>query len=298
MTEQQDASVNFQDADAVIELMDEAARQMLQSPHRDGSVHWLPDEGRLLLTGDIHDNPRNFRIIMRLAALDAGSNRHVMLHELIHGDHLIHGTDVSYRTLCRVASVMVQYPGQVHPLIGNHEIAQAFEMRVTKGFGEQVALFDAGLDLMFGDRWEEVGAAIDRFILAMPLAVRSRRGLFLSHSTPNPRQLSGYDISVFKRSLRTEDYAALTGPAWQLTWGRGQTRESVDRFCAMVDAQLLVCGHALVEDGAMSLGPRLLLLNSDHDRGAVVPLHLGGPLPTAEELTMESLPLRAFEDVY
>lgn len=264
---------------------------------RDGAVQWLPDHGRLLATGDLHDNPRHYGIIMRLAGLERGSDRHVVLHELIHGEHLIHGADLSYRTLCRVADAVQSYPSQVHPLIGNHEVAQAFKLRVAKGFGEQTALFEAGLELIFGDRSEEVSLAIDAFILSMPLVLRSPWGLFVSHSTPGPAQLPGFDTSIFRRPLSAADFAPITGGAWQLTWGRGQTRESVARFLEMVDARLLVCGHALVETGAEAMGPQLLLLNSDHEHGAVVPIDLSGPPPRADELAMESLPLRAFMEV-
>lgn len=274
-----------------------AADILLHREGRDGAVQWLPDHGRLLATGDLHDNPRHYRLIMRLAGLERSADRHVVLHELIHGDHLIHGTDLSYRTLCRVASAVIAYPRQVHPIIGNHEVSQAYKLRVSKGFGEQVALFDAGLDLIFGSSAQDVSDAVDHFMLSMPLVLRSPWGHFVSHSTPGPMQLPGFDTSIFRRPLCAADFAPLCGPAWQMVWGRGQTRESTARFLELVDARLLICGHAMVETGVESRGPQMLILNSDHEHGAVVPIELDGPPRSAEELVMESLPLRAFQEV-
>lgn len=297
MSHQPESDLDLQDADAVCAVFRNAAQCLLTREGRQGATQWLPDHGRLLATGDLHDNPRNYRIILKLARLERASVNHVVFHELIHGDNLIHGTDVSYRTLCRVAALLLQYPAQVHPIIGNHEISQAFKLRVTKGFGEQVALFDAGLELIFGDRAEEVSVAVDEFILSMPLALRSPWGHFVSHSTPSPSDLSRFDISIFRRPMCAADFEPLHGPAWQMTWGRGQTRESVDRFLELVDARLLICGHSLVETGVESRGPRMLVLNSDHEHGAVVPVDVSAPPISAEEMMMEALPLRAFEEV-
>ncbi len=297
VTDGAERALDLQDAEAVCDTLREAAAVLQTREGRDGAVQWLPDHGRLLATGDLHDNLRHYRLIMRLAGLDRGSNRHVVLHELIHGEHLIHGTDLSYRTLCRVACAVIAYPTQVHPIIGNHEVSQAYKLRVTKGFGEQVALFDAGLELIFGDNAQVVSDAVDHFMLSMPLVLRSPWGHFVSHSTPGPLQLSGFDTSIFRRSLCAADFAPLSGAAWQMVWGRGQTRESTARFLEMVDARLLICGHALVETGVESRGPQMLVLNSDHEHGAVVPIELDGPPRSAQELAMEALPLRAFQEV-
>jgi len=143
--------LNFLDADAMIDSFERAAEVMMASPLRRGSTVHLPARGRILATGDIHDFPGHLEAIVRLAELDESPDHHVMLHELIHGETLIGGMDISYRNLAIVAELASRYPLQVHPLLANHELAQCHRMSVSKGGGDQVAMFDDGLDYVFND---------------------------------------------------------------------------------------------------------------------------------------------------
>src|SRR5687767_13520793 len=97
------APVNLRDASAVISLFERAAESMRRSPVRSGSVIRLPARGRLLATGDLHDNPVHLQKIIRLAKLEGSPDHHVVLHEMIHGERLINGLDLSHRMLARVA---------------------------------------------------------------------------------------------------------------------------------------------------------------------------------------------------
>ena len=44
-------------ADDVVELLRSASEIMRSHPGRRGAVDWIPARGRLLATGDLHDNP-------------------------------------------------------------------------------------------------------------------------------------------------------------------------------------------------------------------------------------------------
>ncbi|MFM7481108.1 MAG: metallophosphoesterase [Planctomycetota bacterium] len=279
---------NYIDADEMIELFERAADTLLRSPLRRGSTVHLPPRGRLLATGDIHDFPGHLEAIVRLAELDASSDHHVMLHELIHGERLVDRMDMSYRNLAVVAQLVVAFPLQVHPLLANHELAQCHRMAVSKGGGDQVAMFDDGLEYVFGERAEEVATAIREFILALPLVLRADNGLWCAHSIPGRYD---FDDGAFDRQLEEADYRSPKGTAWTVVWGRTQDPDHVRTLLARLRAKLFVVGHCLVEMGAASPTDGLVVLNSDHERGAVVYIALDQPLPSADELVKQAIPL-------
>jgi hypothetical protein len=249
------ATANLQDPAQVRALLDAAAAAMLGCRHRRGSCVHLPAAGRLLLTGDLHDNPTH---------LDA---------------------------VRRAAQLVLAFPGQVHVVLANHELAQAFRQPVSKGAGDNLELFDGGLDWAFGDDAGDVADAIARFVRAMPLALRTANGLHLSHSLPSPIEMEGFDMAILDRPLGDADYAHRTGSAWRMVWGRGWTREQLAGIAKAWGTRLFVIGHAHVETGAESPLPGLLVLNTDHERGRVVPVSLSEPLPSAEELVLHSVPV-------
>ena len=287
-------SISMQDAEGVCALLDAAAERMLADPARRGSSVHLPARGRILLTGDLHDNPVHFQLVQKLARLDRSPDHHLVLHELIHGDRLVNGVDLSYRMLCRVAQLTLARPGQVHVVLANHELAQAFRHPVSKGAGDNNELFDAGLDWAFGDDAPQVEEAVGRLVRAMPLAVRCGNGLMLSHSLPAPHDLDGFDAGIIDRAIEESDYALRTGSAWRMVWGRGWTPELLAELGTKWGVRLFVLGHAFVEHGAEAPFANLLLLNTDHAQGRVVTVDLSEPAPTADELLMNSVPLSAY----
>ncbi len=287
--------LNFLDADAMIEVFEQAADLMHSSLLRRGSTVHLPGRGRLLATGDVHDYPGHLEAIIRISELESSADHHVMLHELIHGENLVDGMDVSYRNLAIVAELVKRFPLQVHPLLANHELAQCHGMSVSKGGGDQVAMFDDGLDYVFGDRAEEVATAIREFILAMPLVLRTENGLWCSHSIPGRED---FDQSAFDRNLTTDDYRPPSGTAWCTVWGRLQDPEHVRKLLSRLRAKLFVVGHCYAEMGIESPVEGLLVINSDHGRGVVVPVNLECALPSTESLIHSAIPLVLYRALY
>src|SRR2546423_14349492 len=74
-------------ADRVIETFQTATEENQLSSLRDQQVINLPEEGEVWLTGDLHDHRRNFNKLPAAADLGSNPQRHVILHELIHGHH-------------------------------------------------------------------------------------------------------------------------------------------------------------------------------------------------------------------
>jgi hypothetical protein len=291
-----DEGPNMQDAGEVRATLLEAADILLSHEGRRGCIDLLPDHGRLLVTGDLHDNPFHLRKIIDLTRLDGSADHHVVLHELIHGDRLLNGMDFSYRVLVRVAQLVLTYPGQVHPMLANHELAQLTNRAVSKGAGNSVILFDNALEYTFGDDMIEVRAAIDAFFRAMALAVRSATGVFCAHSLPNAHAMKHFDIDVLLRPLNDDDYMSPTGAAYLMTWGRQYDEDTIARLAEAWDVTLFCLGHQKVETGIEAAGDRVVLLNSDHERGAVLPIDLAHP-PTALEAVMHGIPLASLGDL-
>jgi hypothetical protein len=284
--------VGLQDAAAVGELFERAAAALRGSPYRAGSMVRLPARGRLLATGDLHDNPGHLDKIVHLARLGASEDHHVVLHEIVHSEVLVNGVDLSHRMLARVAELVVTHPRQVHVLLGNHELAQMTGQRVSKGAGDNVKLFNDGLAFVFGDSWETVAESINGFIRSMPLAAGSATGLLCAHSLPAPRTMDRFDPGVLSRELTGEDYRAGDGSAYLMVWGRGCGDRELDILAERWGVELFVLGHEHVENGVAARGRRLIILNSDHELGTVVPVDLAN-LPGAEEAVQLAVRLRS-----
>jgi len=284
------SGVSLQDAAAVSELFGRAAAALRASPCRRGSMVRLPARGRLLATGDLHDNQEHLRKIVHLAGLDASPDHHVVLHEIVHGEVLVNGVDLSHRMLARVAQLVVDHPRQVHVLLGNHELAQMTGQRVSKGAGDNVELFNEGLAFVFGDAWEAVADAINGFIAAMPLAVGSESGLLCAHSLP--RNLDRFEPEVLERDLTEEDYASGSGSAYLMVWGRGFGEPELAALAERWGVELFVLGHEHVANGLAARGSRLLILNSDHEFATVVPIDLAR-VPAAEAAVPLAIRLRS-----
>ncbi len=286
-----DLPLDLRSASSVIDVFDRAADALRDSPVRMKSIVQLPARGRLLATGDLHDNPVHLQKIVALARLADSPDHHVVLHELIHGDRMINSMDFSHRVLARVAQLVLDHPHQVHPLLANHELAQMTGRSISKGAGDSVKMFNDALDFVFGEEAIEVGEAAGRFIAAMPLALRSESGVFCAHSLPAPAMMKMFDPGIVERDLTTDDYLPRTGSAHMMVWGRGQTPEQIELLAQRWHVKLFVLGHQHVETGIDCNGPMMLVLNSDHERAAVLPIDLSIPPPSAMDAMLDAVPL-------
>ncbi|UCD74199.1 MAG: metallophosphoesterase [Phycisphaerales bacterium] len=285
----------MQNAEAVCGLLEQAAEAMLSADNRRGSVVRLPARGRLIVTGDLHDNPFHLRKLLRLAKLDTSPDHHLILQEMIHGERLLNGMDFSHRMLIKGAQLVCEYPHQVHPLLANHELSQMTGVGVSKGAGNSVDLFNDALQFVYGDRCEEVAEAINAFVRAMPLALISEGGVFCAHSLPAERMMRHFDETVFDRELTDEDYRKPHGAAHLLVWGRDYSQDQVAKLAEARNVKLFCLGHEHAEMGLEMRMPQVLVLNTDHERAAALPLDLAA-VPEAEEALPGAIPLNALPE--
>jgi hypothetical protein len=258
----------------VIETLQTAAEENQICSARQFQVVRLPDEGELWMTGDLHDHRRNFEKFIRAADLPNNPHRHVVLHELIHGDYFDDdGAESSWMMLFQAAELKCDFPDQVHFLLANHDLAQIHGEGIMKAGLSVCEAFSAGVKKHFGDDADKVEIAVKEFFLSLPLAVRSG-SVFCCHSLPNDRQIETFDFTVFDRDLAGPDYARKTGPAYQLIWGRNMTPGTVAIFAEEVKADILITGHQPQETGYGTNGPQHLIVASDHNHGVFVDVDL------------------------
>lgn len=292
--------VDLASADEVTRIFEDAAAANLDAACRKGSVDEVEPIGTLTATGDLHDNPVNFARVLKLAALERSTDDHprrVTLHEIVHGS-LMGGLDFSYRALARAAALKAREPERVHTLLANHELAQIVGSGISKDGVNVVEAFDDGVAQVFGDGAERVLEAIGRFIRAMPLALVSGRGtahgVLCAHSLPTPAMQDRFDPGIMDRPLEGADYEPRKGSAHLMVWGRGHTPEWLDELARAWGVELFLLGHEKAETGVRYVPNRAVVLNSDHDRGAVLSVDLASP-PAASDATWEGIPLASVD---
>jgi hypothetical protein len=286
------------DADAVIATLLAGARAMRQAPCRRASTDVIEPPGRLIATGDLHDNPMHLKALLGLAGLTESGEiqppaAHLVLHELIHSDRLINGMDLSYRMLLRAAHLKARYPQHLHILLGNHELAQISGSGIIKDGVRSVDAFNAGVEYVFGARADDIHAALAVFIRAMPLALRchtSRGDMLIAHSLPPAAIMQRFDPAVLSRELTDADYEPRRGSAHIMVWGRGYDAELLEDLVERWGVYLFILGHEKVDEGVTLVKPNALVLNSDHARGCYLAIDLEHA-PTPEQALAEARPL-------
>lgn len=267
------SDIDLQDAGVVANLFHRAAEANLHEPLRHGACVELPRQGHLLMSGDLHDHLFNFMKILKLAALHRSPQRHVILHELIHGPSTVNGADLSVRLLARAAAVKLAYPNQVHFLQANHDLAQLGGEGIAKNGKSVTRAFDDGIDFIFGNGGEAVRAAVHTFIRSSPLAVRCANGVFCSHSLPPARMMPTFDTTVLDR-VPTEADLLAGGAGFEMVWGRRHPQEVADRLAAVWNVRVFVMGHQTVEMGYEEQANTMLIIASNHDHGMALPIDL------------------------
>jgi hypothetical protein len=296
--------LDLRDPAAVADILHRGAAANLTSPVRRGCIELvtLAPTDRLILTGDLHDNPLHLARLIRAAGMDghpSGSVHppseirhpisHLTLHELIHGDRLTNGMDFSFRVLARAAALKAAFPLHVHTLLANHELSQIVGAGIVKDGVRVVEAFNDAVDYTFADGGAapSVHAAIAAFIRSMPLAVRftmptapALGDVLCAHSLPPPELMDRFDPAILEREqieLTDDDLIPRRGSAHLMVWGRGHTPEQLTSLAQRWNVALFVLGHEKAESGLFTLDPNTLILNSDHDRG----VYLDAPADTA-----------------
>jgi hypothetical protein len=237
------------DPDRLLNTLARAAQAFRAAPGRRGRVVALEGADEVLVGGDLHGHVGNFRKLLTAADLARRPRRHLVLQELIHTRSEVPGPDTSHQLVDLLAALVCQYPGRVHFLIGNHELAQATDRPIFKDDVTHNDLFWEGVWSAYGQRAAEVYAAYLELFAAAALALRTPNRVFISHSLPPARWLDAFDPAALEQD--PSDSAALVpgGSVYALLWGRDTSADHVAAFLAKVDADWLVTGHVPCDRG-------------------------------------------------
>ncbi|MBC7836035.1 MAG: hypothetical protein H7Y88_13190 [Phycisphaerales bacterium] len=294
-------SLNLRDPGAVIDAFTRGARANREAACRRGSIDVAEAPGRLIASGDLHDNPLHLARLVGAAGLDGSSDgdadspAHLTLHEIIHGELLINGMDFSYRQLARIAALKADFPEHVHALLANHELSHISGAGIVKDGVRVVDLFNEAVVSTFGDDAAAVLGAIGGFIRSMPLALRCETGsgcaaILCAHSLPDPALMDRFDAGVLERELTEDDYIPRRGAAHLMTWGRAHRPAQLLELGAAWGVGLFILGHERADRGLLVVPPNTVVLNSDHEAGVYLPVDLASP-PTPDQAVAQVVPL-------
>jgi hypothetical protein len=255
-----------------------AAGANAETPGRRGNVIELGPElaADVLVTGDLHGHRQNYHRICRLAALDENPRRHLVLQEVCHGGPTYprSGGCMSHTVLEDVAALKTKYPGRVHFILANHELAELTGYPIQKNGELLNAQFRLGLKHMYGRAVESVQDAYRQFLSTCPLAVRVMPGIFISHSIPETAGDGRFEAAVFARPLTDDDYR-VGGSLFELVWGRDYRGQNARAFAEMVGANVLITGHEPCPEGVAMANDRQIILDCSGQNAAYVILPVG-----------------------
>lgn len=240
-----------------------AVQAFRDTPGRIGRLVRLQDAVEVLVAGDMHGHVDNFRKLMQKADLGKHPRRHLVVQELVHGPFRYPtGGDKSHQLVDLVCALKVQYPRQVHYLIGNHELAQLTGRQVIKLEADLNEQFRLGVRLAYATRADEVYALYEELFSILPFAVRTEGRTFLSHSLPSAARLAEFDVGALEREPPSADDLAIGGSLYALVWGRDARGETLEAFLAKVDADVLISGHIPCDKGFVMPSPRHVIVDS------------------------------------
>ena len=258
----------------IIELLKNGIKANYESTLRRGNLIELPSRGELIITGDLHGHRRNFERILSFADLANNPDRHVLLQEIIHGGpEDEQGGCLSYQLLFNAIRYKLEFPEQVHIIMGNHDTAFILDSEVMKDGKEMNRAMIQAINREYNEAGPEIAMTIKEYLFSQPLAVRSENRIWMSHSLPADRFGDKFDPGILERPLKLDDITR-PGSGYLLTWGRNLGQELLDKMAKLFDVDLFVLGHQQQEQGWRKAGNNLVILATNHNHGHMLSISL------------------------
>lgn len=261
------------------DIFRKVARLNAEDPRRTGHTIAIEPGKEIIATGDLHGHRQNLMKIISFADLPNRPDRRLMLQEIVHGPPDARtGQDRSVDVLLRAVRLKLASPEQVIFLLGNHDIAQATGNEITKGGRGVCEAFAQGVrNAVEPGATEDVLAAINEFLLSMPIAARTPGGVMMLHTLPTPQRmgLAGRDVPAEPYTPRT---LARGGCVYEWTWGRSQTPEQIDALAEHLGAEYFVLAHKRIETAYEVVSPKAIIITAEHERGSLLRFSSDEPL--------------------
>jgi hypothetical protein len=183
------------------------------------------------------------------------------------------GGCLSYQLLFDVVRYKLDFPEQVHIIMGNHDTAFILDTEVMKDGKEMNRAMIQALEREYEEASHDIVTAIKEYLLSQPLAVRCENRIWMSHSLPADRFADKFDPAIFERPLQIEDITR-PGSAYLLIWGRNLGQELLDKMAGIFDVDLFVLGHQQQDQGWRKAGKNLVILACNHNHGHMLSINL------------------------
>jgi len=267
------------------DIFRKAAQITAEDPRRTDNTISIEPGMDVIATGDLHGHRQNLMKIITFADLPNHPETRLVLQEIVHGPPDARtGQDRSLDVLLRAARLQISAPKQVIFILGNHDIAQATGNEITKGGRGVCEAFSQSIhNAVEPEAAEEVQAAIHEFLLSIPIAARTPGNVLMLHTLPTPQRmkLAGQDVPAEPYTPKT---LARGGSVYEWTWGRNPTNEQIDSLAEHLDAEYFVLAHKRIETAYEIVGPKAIIITSEHDRGSLLRFSSDKPL---DEHTVE-----------
>ncbi|MBN2456000.1 MAG: metallophosphoesterase [Sedimentisphaerales bacterium] len=274
----------------IIDLLKKGLAANESDSYRQGNLIRLPALGSLIITGDIHGHRRNFERMVSFADLANNPDRHLILQEIIHGGpEDENGGCLSYKLLFEAVRYKVQFPHQVHIIMGNHDTAFISDSKIMKDGKEMNRAINLALQSEFKKSFCDVKDAMKNFLFSQPLAIRCENRIWVSHSLPGDNLASQFNPGIFEKQLAPDDLRK-PGSAYLLTWGRKHSQQLLDNMANLFDVDIFIIGHQPQQQGWCKAGDNLIILASDHNHGCLLGIDLE-KCYSITELISEIIPL-------
>jgi hypothetical protein len=281
-------------AQTTVDLIRSATEANHQCVYRKGNLVLLPAQGSLVVSGDLHGHRRNFERIVAFADLALHPTRHILFQEIIHGGPQDSSNGcLSYRLLLDVMHLKLQFPKQVHFIMGNHDTTYISDAEVMKDGREMNRCMHQAMQREYSDSLPQVKEAMQQFFLSQALGLRTENRIWMSHSLPADRLMNDFDLSIFKKKIELQD-CVKPGSAYILTWGRRMSQALLDRLANMLNVDLFLLGHQPQMTGWGQAGNNLLIIASDHNHGCLVHIDLEKAY-SMDDLIRTVVPLSSIE---
>jgi len=279
-------------AQTIIDLLNKGIKANKEDTYRQGNIINLPQEGSLVISGDIHGHRRNFEKIIKFSQLENNPDKHLILQEIIHGGSQDEqGNCTSYKVLFDAVKYKLKFPNQVHFIMGNHDTAFITDSEVIKDGKEMNRSMRKALEREFQEDYTSIELAMSQFLLSQPLAAKCCNKIFISHSLPNYSWADEFDPSVLEREIDIDDLIK-PGSAYLLTWGRKHNKKLLEKMSQKLHADFFILAHQPQEKGYIQPEENLIIFTSEHNHGCIMLIDLKKNY-TTEELIKAIIPISA-----
>lgn len=228
-----------------------------------GKLVELPKKGKAMVITDIHGNITDFKKLMNIwdDFADKEDNHLILTGDFIHALGLKNDQSVE---ILEYVKFLWETFSNIHVLLGNHEWATLSNKTLFKAGINQTFTFDELLKKNFGENFQDKRQEYIEFFKKLPIAVRTRNKIFISHAGP-PRSIESLDDIV---NITDDGYNSNNSILFQILWNRQNdyTKEELQSFLKTVDCNMMIVGHTPV-DGVKLVYKKQLIVSSSYGKG-------------------------------